>query len=141
MTETIENFGRDCTKLPGVLKSWDAYKELKTEIEDMTTIIPLVEALAKPTIRPRHWEEVIELCKVDIPYQEESFNLQQLLEAPILQYQEDIEDITDQADKQAKLEKALNGEISEFWEEAEFVINNFKGVDKPSMLGGNILDI
>jgi dynein heavy chain len=29
MTEQIEVFGRDCMKLPGVLKSWDAYKELK----------------------------------------------------------------------------------------------------------------
>jgi len=141
MTETIENFGRDCTKLPGPLKQWDAYKELKTEIEDMTAIIPLVEALAKPTIRPRHWEEVIELCKVSIPYDDETFCLSQLLEAPLLQYQEDVEDITDQADKQAKLEKALNSEISAYWETAEFIIANFKGVDKPSMLGGNILDI
>jgi hypothetical protein len=29
MTETIEAFGRDCSKLPGVLKGWGAYKELK----------------------------------------------------------------------------------------------------------------
>ena len=29
MTEQIEIFGRDCMKLPGVLKNWDAYKELK----------------------------------------------------------------------------------------------------------------
>lgn len=29
MTETIEGFSRDCMKLPGVLKSWDAYRELK----------------------------------------------------------------------------------------------------------------
>jgi hypothetical protein len=30
-------------KLPGVLKNWDAYKELKQEIDDMTEILPLVE--------------------------------------------------------------------------------------------------
>lgn len=58
MTEQIELFGRDCTKLPGQLKQWDAYKEMKQEIDDMTEIIPLVEALAKPSIRPRHWEDV-----------------------------------------------------------------------------------
>jgi hypothetical protein len=43
MTEQIETFGRDCMKLPGVLKTWDAYKELKQEIDDMTEILPLVE--------------------------------------------------------------------------------------------------
>ena len=61
MTETIEAFGRDCSKLPGVLKGWGAYKELKQEIDDMIEIIPLVEALAKPSIRPRHWDEIIEM--------------------------------------------------------------------------------
>lgn len=29
MNESIEVFARDCVKLPGILKSWDAYKELK----------------------------------------------------------------------------------------------------------------
>jgi len=29
MAEQIEIFDRDCKKLPGVLKGWDAYKELK----------------------------------------------------------------------------------------------------------------
>ena len=141
MTEQIEIFGRDCTKLPGSLKAWDAYKELKVEIENMTEIIPLVEALAKPTIRPRHWEEIIEMCKTDIPFESEEFTLAQLLEAPLLQFKDDIEDITDSADKQFKLEKALNEEITAFWEEAEFDIRNFKGVDHPSILSGNILDI
>ena len=29
MMDTVEGFSKDCQKLPGVLKSWDAYKELK----------------------------------------------------------------------------------------------------------------
>jgi hypothetical protein len=63
MVETIDQFGRDCTKLPGSLKSWEAYKELKQEIDDMTEILPLVSSLAKPSIRNRHWDAVIELVK------------------------------------------------------------------------------
>jgi len=123
------------------LKSWDAFKELRTEIDNMTEIIPLVEALAKDVIRPRHWEEIIEMCKVEIPFDSEGFNLEQLLKAPLLDFKEDIEDITDSAGKQAKLEDQLNNEISSFWETAEFEIKVFKGVDAPSILGGNILDI
>jgi dynein heavy chain len=107
----------------------------------MTEIIPLVEALAKPTIRPRHWDEIIEMTKTTIPYDSEDFLLAQLLEAPLLQFKEDIEDITDSADKQFKLEKQLNEEIQAFWDIAEFDIRNFKGVDHPSILSGNILDI
>lgn len=65
-----------------------------------------------------------------------------LLQAPLLTFKEDIEDITDSADKQAKLEKQLNNEISAYWETAEFEIKIFgKQIDAPSILGGNILDI
>jgi hypothetical protein len=38
----------------------------------MTEILPLVEALAKPSIRPRHWDEVTGLTKEDIPYTNET---------------------------------------------------------------------
>jgi dynein heavy chain len=56
MSDQTETFGKDCQKLPKSLRTWDAYKELKQQIEDFSEIIPLVEALAKPSIRPRHWE-------------------------------------------------------------------------------------
>jgi len=71
----------------------------------MIEIIPLVEALAKQSIRDRHWDDIIEITKTEIPYNSESFTFAQLLSAPLLQYREDIEDITDSADKQLKLEK------------------------------------
>ena len=138
MTEQIEVFGRDCFRLPGVLKNWDAYKELKQEIDDMTEILPLVEALAKPSIRPRHWDEIITMTKEEIPYLSESFTLSQLLKAPLLQFKEDIEDITDSADKQLKLEIQLREDITKFWEDAELEIKTWKGVDAPCTLGGNI---
>jgi dynein heavy chain len=107
----------------------------------MTEILPLVEQLAKPSIRSRHWDQVIELTKEEIPYQSESFSLSQLLKANLLGFKEDIEDITDSADKQLKLENQLRDEISRFWEDAELEVKTWKGVDAPCTLGGNIQDI
>lgn len=107
----------------------------------MTEILPLVEQLAKPSIRPRHWEQVIELTHMtsdDIPYASETFVLSQLLKANLLEFKEDIEDITDSADKQLKLEIQLREEITKFWEDAELEIKTWKGVDAPCTLGGNI---
>lgn len=141
MIEQIDIFSRDCTKLPGSLKSWEAYKELKQEIDDMTAILPLVTSLAKPSIRNRHWDEVIELVKEEIPYQSETFTLQQLFKCPLLQFAEEIEEITESADKQLKLEKTLKEEIIEYWETAELQIKTWKGVDAPCTLGGNISDL
>jgi dynein heavy chain len=63
MKETIDTFDRDCKKLPGQLKQWDAFKELKEEIENMKQLVGsdndeitgVVKALAKDTIKDRHW--------------------------------------------------------------------------------------
>lgn len=141
LIETVDQFGRDCTKLPGVLKQWDAYKEMKTEIDEMTDILPLIQQLAKPSIRDRHWNEVIELVKEEIPYSSETFTLQKLFDVPLLQFREEIEEITDNADKQLKLEKNLKEDIIAYWDEAELEIKTWKGVDAPCTLGGNISDI
>lgn len=81
------------------------------------------------------------MTKEDIPYDSEQFILSQLLAAPLLQFKEDIEDITDSADKQLKLERQLNEEISAYWENAELEIKTWKGVDAPCTIGGNIQDI
>lgn len=141
LIETVDQFGRDCSKLPGVLKQWDAYKEMKQEIDEMTDILPLIQQLAKPSIRDRHWNEVIDYVKEDIPYSSETFSLQKLFDVPLLQFREEIEEITDNADKQLKLENTLKNEIIAFWEEACLEIKTWKGVDAPCTLGGNISEI
>lgn len=64
MIELAETFQRDCLRLPGQLKKWLTYTALKNEIDDMIELLPVVEGLAKDSIRDRHWEEVIELTGV-----------------------------------------------------------------------------
>jgi dynein heavy chain len=107
----------------------------------MTEILPLVKSLAKESIRPRHWEEIIILVKQEIPYTSETFNLSQLFKCPLLSFKEEIEEIADSADKQLRLEKQLRDEISASWEVAELEIKTWKGVDAPCTLGGNIMDL
>jgi dynein heavy chain len=84
MDESIQQFLRDTGKLPKQLKKWEAYQELKTELENMEKMLPLIDSLSKDSIRPRHWEEIIELTATQIPYSAESFKLQDFLDAPIL---------------------------------------------------------
>lgn len=107
----------------------------------MSLQLPLVNSLAAPSIRPRHWEEIIELTNTPIPYTDEAFKLQDLLDAPILDVQEDVEVIADNAEKQLKLERDLNDDIGAFWEKCELTIVPWKGQDVPSCIGGNVLEI
>ena len=112
MTQAIEQFGNECMRLPAQLKSWPAYQELKQKIDDFTQVLPLVQELCKPSVRPRHWDQLIEITGHDLPYRTpENFSLNELLKADLLKYSEDVEDIGDAADKQLKIENELHDEI------------------------------
>ena len=84
MKEGIEQFLKDCLKLPGDSKKYPAYKELKQRLDDMEIVLPLVEMLGDESIKDRHWEQLIELTGKEIPYQSETFTLKELLAADLL---------------------------------------------------------
>jgi len=50
-----------CIILPKDLKEWNAYKELKTEIDNLKEVLPIIMDLKKPSIKARHWQKVIEI--------------------------------------------------------------------------------
>jgi len=141
MTEGIEQFGKDCKRLPGDAKFYPAYRELKQEIEDMETLLPLVELLADECIKPRHWDELMQLTGKEIPYDSETFTLHQLLEAQLLSVKEDIEDIADSAQKQAKIQKTLEEEIDATWEVMELEIKPYSTYDYPCTIGGSVTEL
>ena len=107
----------------------------------MEEILPLIEALAHESIRDRHWEEIIELSNHPIPFQSESFCLSQLFEVDLLKIKEEIEDITDSAGKQMKIERQLREEIEAFWAEAELEIKSYLIYDYPCTISGSVSDI
>ncbi len=56
MEEYITKYGDLCGRLPRDLKEWNAYKELKTKIEELKAVIPIIRELKKESIKPRHWD-------------------------------------------------------------------------------------
>jgi hypothetical protein len=63
------------------------------------------------------------------------------LDFKLLDCQEDFEEITKNADKQLKLQQKLEEDNCTTWEALELEIKNWKGVDAPCTLGGNIQDV
>ena len=45
-------------RLPKDLKEWEAYKDLKSRIEELKEVLPIIEELKKPSIKSRHWESI-----------------------------------------------------------------------------------
>lgn len=126
MSELMESYNGRCKKLPGRLREFDSYSQLKKEIEDFQLVLPLLQELSKDSIKARHWEEVMKICEreFDIIGNPE-FKLETLLEADLISVSEDIEEITDGADKQLKIEQQLH-EIKCQWEKQEFQFQDWK---------------
>lgn len=107
MTSKTDKFAIDCKKLPRSLKEWEAFHDLKQKIEEFTEILPMLRELSKPSIKPRHWIQVIKATNTNLRYDNDLFKLSEVLAAPLLEQKEEIEDICDGADKQLKIESNL----------------------------------
>jgi dynein heavy chain len=126
MSDLMESFSGRCKKLPGRLRNFDSYTQLKKEIDDFQLILPLLHELSKDCIKPRHWEEVMRVCNVSLDVVGNSeFKLESLLNANLAAFKDQIEEITDGADKQLKIEQQLN-EIKQHWEDQEFLFQEWK---------------
>jgi dynein heavy chain len=126
MGETMESYAGRQKKLPGKLREYESFTQLKKEIDDFQTILPLLEELSKNSIKARHWEEVMKICNTTFDVVgNPDFKLQSLLEANLVSVSEEIEEVTDGADKQLKIEHQL-GEIKNQWKTKEFLFTEWK---------------
>ena len=125
MTEQVSGFQAACRKLPKALRDWDAYADLRKKIDDFLVFLPLVQALASPSMRPRHWRALMDLAGVELDMAEDTFKLQHLIDANLLPKQEEIEELTGGANKEAQVETKLE-QIERDWEDQNFTFNVFK---------------
>lgn len=125
MTNQITEFGNKCRKMPKGLRDWDAYNELKQMIDDFNETLPLLQGLAGPAMRDRHWEQVSELCQVKLEYASPDFKVKSLVEANLLKFKDEIEEITSGAVKEADIEVKLN-KIRDDWVPQDLHLGPFK---------------
>ena len=114
MVKKLEEFQLACKKMPKELRAWDAYIELKKTVDDFLESLPLVEQLANPSLRPRHWKSLEDLTNKTLNVGSDTFKLSTLLEAGILDIADDVEEIASSAVKELAIEGKLN-DIDNDW--------------------------
>ncbi|CEO98004.1 hypothetical protein PBRA_006118 [Plasmodiophora brassicae] len=126
MASNVEMFAAQCKKLNKEVKTWDAYKELSATIADFLAILPLLSELSKPSIRERHWKEISQITGKEFDLANfADMKLKTVLEANLLQFREDIEEVCDGADKQLGIEKKLK-ETDVLWGTMKFEFGPWK---------------
>jgi dynein heavy chain len=141
MNETVENFAGKCKGLPKTLKTWDAYIELNETIQSFIEVLPLLTEMSKPAMRDRHWHQISELTGVE--FDTENFHelkLKSVIEANLLEFKEDIEEITDGADKQLAIENKLK-DTAAIWDATFFEFAAWKERGDVILAGGIIAEV
>lgn len=89
----------------------------------------MLQALSREYLRQRHWQEVIRITGCQLALETGQFKLQALLDTELLNHKEEIEYITEAAEKQQQIEQKLN-EIKEKWASEVFSFVSWR--DRPA---------
>ena len=141
MNTTVDGYEQKCKKLNKQIKQWQQYKDLYKTIVDFLEILPLLEQMSKPSMRPRHWDEISKITGNTFDHSDfDSLKLKDVLESNILEHREDVEEICDGADKQLRIENEL-ANIKESWDKEDFEFTNFKNRGEVILRGQVVNDV
>ncbi|XP_037867099.1 dynein axonemal heavy chain 8 isoform X4 [Bombyx mori] len=121
----LADFDLRCRKLPRGMKDWPAFIELKNKIDDFNQTCPLLELMADKSMKDRHWKRLEKLMNCILDVESESFTLANVMEAPLLKYKEDVEDICISAVKEKDIEAKLKQVIAD-WAVIDLTFAPFK---------------
>lgn len=114
-----------CRKLPKGMKEWPAFNALKSKIDDFNSTCPLLEMMANRAMKDRHWERISTATSHPFDIHSESFILRHIMEAPLLQFKDDIEDICISAVKEKDIEAKLKQVVTD-WNVHSLTFTSFK---------------
>uniref|UniRef100_A0A2C9JCN9 AAA+ ATPase domain-containing protein n=1 Tax=Biomphalaria glabrata TaxID=6526 RepID=A0A2C9JCN9_BIOGL len=136
----LQDFQNRCRKLPRALKDWQAFEDLKKTIDDFNEMVPLLELMSNKAMKQRHWQRIADVTAHPFDIEGENFTLRNILEAPLLKYKEEIEDICISAVKEKDIEAKLKQVITD-WGAQEFTFGNFKNRGELLLRGDSTSEI
>lgn len=105
-------------------KKANAYAGILEEIKKWLVFLPLIAELADPAMRDRHWDDLKNKVGQQFTI-DDNLLLKDINDLNLGKYQEDVEEITDQAKQEAKMEKTL-AKIEENWKDVLFDFTQHK---------------
>ncbi|CAL1157217.1 unnamed protein product [Cladocopium goreaui] len=110
-------------------KRLDVYVGMQEVIKRWVIFCPLVAELLDPSMRPRHWTALVNLCRksVDVTKIRELL-LRDMWTLELYKHPQEVEEIGEQAKQEAKMEATI-AKLQRIWSGVEFVYERHKGSD------------
>ncbi|CAH8650310.1 unnamed protein product [Schistosoma curassoni] len=140
ISQELQDFENRCLKLPKALREYPAYDDLRQTLANFDQIIPLLELMTNPAMRERHWKRLATLTGRSFNVDDSEFTLRNILEAPLLEHYDDVEDICISAIKEQDIERKLINLKSE-WSAQEFEFVQFKHRGELLLRGDHTLEL
>uniref|UniRef100_A0AAV2K4G4 AAA+ ATPase domain-containing protein n=2 Tax=Knipowitschia caucasica TaxID=637954 RepID=A0AAV2K4G4_KNICA len=134
------DFQNRCRKLPKGLRDWQAYLDLKKTIDDFNESCPLLEMMANKSMMTRHWDRIATLTNHPFPVESDDFALKNIMEAPLLKYKDDIEDICISSVKEKDIDAKLLS-VKETWVGQTLTLMTFKDRGELMLKGTDAAEI
>ena len=100
------------------MRSWDAFIGLEQTVKNMLTSLRAVGELRNPSIRDRHWEQLVVATKVTFVMSDDTY-LADLLALNLHNFEDEVHNIVDKAIKEMAMEKMLR-DLNNVWSVLEF---------------------
>lgn len=121
MEDDIKKLRKGLTDLRGIDKRSNAFIGITEELKKWATFLPLLGELKDPSMNSedgRHWKKLKVLVKKEFEVSPDLI-LETIWDLKLFDYKDGIEEITDQAKQELKMEKQLKT-IIDFWRDVEF---------------------
>ena len=100
------------------MRLWDVFIGLELTVKNMLTSLRAVGELRNPSIRDRHWEQLVTATHVTFSMSDDT-TLADLLNLNLHSYEDEVHNIVDKAIKEMAMEKMLR-DLESTWKTLEF---------------------
>ncbi|XP_036448538.1 LOW QUALITY PROTEIN: dynein heavy chain 5, axonemal [Colossoma macropomum] len=135
----LQDFQNRIRKLPKALKEWQAFNDLKKSIDDFSETCPLLSMMANKAMMSRHWQRIADLTGHRFEVESGNFCLKNVMEAPLLKYKEDIEDVCISAVKERDIDAKLKDVVAE-WSSHQFTFAAFRNRGELLLKGSETME-
>ena len=127
MEDATKAFQKDVKALPKKLRATNAFIGLDDSVKNFLTSVPLVADLRSPDMRDRHWKSLMDVTGKQFVI-DDQFSLDSLLALELHKFEDEVGEIVDCAQKEAKMEVSL-AKLEVTWAKVEWAQMKHKDTD------------